>query len=1021
MNIENLRSTLENNHQEVTVITPNLVRATQSYRDKPFAVRYFDLSNNIYAHSERLNEYLDEVLSEDFFDVERPIDLRWNNYLYFITSDDTDENTEYFRAKNAIESNKEYARKFVVKESELARVLKLSRNTNTSNADEEKDIYATWVKILNDKNIGYLMDFDLSISKAVKKIASNETGKLESVSIISQLNNSERIAIKKPLDKLIKQGFRNFPQENEFSFGSHVNLITGPNGHGKTSLLEAIEYLYCGSTKRNDTNIFTQITGLFKGEEVVLQTGSEKKYAKQLKTRNLNWYGKNDLRGSTLDDSFARFNFMDTDAAVRVSIDSSSKSLSEDISRIILGAEAGKASDRVTRLEAALEKEYFSSIRGAEKHRVSLGLLEDEKNSIASYTTQSDVYKERLISYLNDFGWKQSLDISDVISAESLANDFSIVKNKCKLIENTNIATLEHDLELNINKEKEFASLCEKQSGFKLELSQLQTKKNLIINQISGLNELKRYRGLALQELDELRKKQSIELDSLRRKLSIVGDKTFGDFEFKDAKLSTCISSLDFEVDEYTNSISQIKTEIAKHEHSQKVVDNLKNKLLSTAKHILESTKEHSNCPLCETAFEEGELVKAIFEKNQQESHSMVGDAHDRLEKLVQDKLILQDKSQSLRLLDRYCSDLIDITIENAILLVQSDRNKFEQLNSELENTLSRLSDCAQEGLTVAKLKELTLKYETRNLDDTDIDVKFNLLNDELEIAEKGINSKLADLSETESSLDNFISLTETHSTPSIKDVEDLLATNVVKLKEKISSYEKLREYIQFENKISLKLLVLKLNEAQDIALKYIASYKQESETNNRIKDLTKNIAIEQEKVSNLERSIKNLGATRNSLGELLKGENSLESIKNKLLKQNARVISEVFSKIHSPCEYKIHVAENEIKLIEESTGNAKTLREVSTGQRAAFALSLFLTMNITLNTGPKVILLDDPISHVDDVNMLSFLDYLRELAITGDRQIFFATPNTKLANLFKHKFKFLGEGQFREIKMIRS
>ena len=46
--------------------------------------------------------------------------------------------------------------------------------------------------------------------------------------------------------------------------------------------------------------------------------------------------------------------------------------------------------------------------------------------------------------------------------------------------------------------------------------------------------------------------------------------------------------------------------------------------------------------------------------------------------------------------------------------------------------------------------------------------------------------------------------------------------------------------------------------------------------------------------------------------------------------------------------------------------------------------------------------LIDDPIAHVDDLNALSFLDYLREIAIDGKRQIFFTTANEKIASLFE-------------------
>jgi DNA repair protein SbcC/Rad50 len=61
------------------------------------------------------------------------------------------------------------------------------------------------------------------------------------------------------------------------------------------------------------------------------------------------------------------------------------------------------------------------------------------------------------------------------------------------------------------------------------------------------------------------------------------------------------------------------------------------------------------------------------------------------------------------------------------------------------------------------------------------------------------------------------------------------------------------------------------------------------------------------------------------------------------------------------------------------------------------------------LKNGPNIIMFDDPISFVDDLNCLSFLDYLR-LSIIKDRQLFFATANAKLASLFEKKFSFLGD-----------
>jgi chromosome segregation protein len=129
-------------------------------------------------------------------------------------------------------------------------------------------------------------------------------------------------------------------------------------------------------------------------------------------------------------------------------------------------------------------------------------------------------------------------------------------------------------------------------------------------------------------------------------------------------------------------------------------------------------------------------------------------------------------------------------------------------------------------------------------------------------------------------------------------------------------------------------------------------------------------------------------------------------------------VADSIFKRIHAPSEYMV-TAEARTPLRRRDNHLAVRLNQVSTGQRAAYALSLFLAMNAQVKTGPKVIVLDDPISHIDDLNALSFLDYLRNLVLKSDRQVFFATADEKIAGLFAHKFGFLGD-EFKTIELTR-
>lgn len=138
-------------------------------------------------------------------------------------------------------------------------------------------------------------------------------------------------------------------------------------------------------------------------------------------------------------------------------------------------------------------------------------------------------------------------------------------------------------------------------------------------------------------------------------------------------------------------------------------------------------------------------------------------------------------------------------------------------------------------------------------------------------------------------------------------------------------------------------------------------------------------------------------------------------------LRENRASIEAIFSQIHSPAEF-AGIGSSLSTLLRKESNKEASLSEISTGQRAAFALSIFLAQNAHIsNTAPPVILIDDPIAHVDDLNSLSFLDYLREIALSGEKQIFFSTASNKLATLFERKFDFMGSDDFKRFNLERT
>jgi recombinational DNA repair ATPase RecF len=162
----------------------------------------------------------------------------------------------------------------------------------------------------------------------------------------------------------------------------------------------------------------------------------------------------------------------------------------------------------------------------------------------------------------------------------------------------------------------------------------------------------------------------------------------------------------------------------------------------------------------------------------------------------------------------------------------------------------------------------------------------------------------------------------------------------------------------------------------------------------------------------------KRLAEAKSAL-DRLQAEHSLKTAMESALQQNRSGIEAIFTHIHSPAEFS-GLGAQLTTLVRKTNGKETSLSEISTGQRAAFALSIFLAQNAKLTAAPPVILIDDPIAHVDDLNSLSFLDYLRDVALMGQRQIFFATASDKLATLFERKFDFLGSEGFCRFDLRR-
>jgi len=175
-----------------------------------------------------------------------------------------------------------------------------------------------------------------------------------------------------------------------------------------------------------------------------------------------------------------------------------------------------------------------------------------------------------------------------------------------------------------------------------------------------------------------------------------------------------------------------------------------------------------------------------------------------------------------------------------------------------------------------------------------------------------------------------------------------------------------------------------------------INAFLQQQENAPRIERLR----VEQEKL------VQKIVRTQNAINQLDKLTESHEFAQN-FIEHHINRISEVFGALHMPKEFDRLVLHE--KQLTGVRGSALVpIKHMSTGQKTAVALSVFLTLNSAMKTAPHFILIDEPVSNIDDLNILSLLDFLREMVIEHGKQIFFTTANYNVRKLFRRKFSFL-------------
>jgi exonuclease SbcC len=379
------------------------------------------------------------------------------------------------------------------------------------------------------------------------------------------------------------------------------------------------------------------------------------------------------------------------------------------------------------------------------------------------------------------------------------------------------------------------------------------------------------------------------------------------------------------------------------------------------------------------------------------------------LNKYKSNLLIEENKLEKYQNIDRLLSDKISGE--------QNKSNQFNQIidknNIACSNMEKRINEIDQ---MLQRLNINTYKYlndEIINDEYSKIHSKINVLEDQKEAIEKKVEvTKIKYLKDKEQ-------------VEKLKDIikEDELSLN----KERIylENFERKAEtlditYLDLNVEIEGKIRVIesemrKTNEAKDI----IKRYKCQIELNEIERDISK---LQNDLNENRECYDKSLKYFQDLTIAKVQAEEWVapltksvsEAIETRIIKYQENI----FGMFKAMIPYSFNIDDVKMKYEENGVEFSLSYKKYSDAGEPRFYLScaqvniLALSIFLTLSTRQKwsrlnTVLLDDPVQHLDELDVVAFLDNLRAMAL-NKKQIIISTCDKKLYLLMMHKFSLL-------------
>ena len=960
-------------------------------------------------------------------------DIRWNIYLIIVFPN----SIAFDGILAAIEKNDEYSRKIFMREDDFIKFIKygmLGDIGHKSSLALKTDILLIWDEELDKIGANGCL-YNKFESKHVTDFIS-EGKKILPVGRPSQRFRKENTLTKrdeltiKSIENLKITDFRSHCLGKELDLKvSKMNLISGSNGCGKSSICEAVSYALTGNSSDKSGTVVANCINK-QGNHVIHKS---KKTLNDQRALDLLWYGTVTIGYKTsLHKNFRIFNYLDTTPQNDEKID-----INEILKNLIYGEETVESRKLLNRYY----EEFTTHLKSMQKERKEITdyILElTQKKDQNSYyiVDTTDLLRDLVRIGFQDY----SLDkLNETDSLNNLKDKFLYVTNSVEtiqdyLVDSYDINTV-NDItdrldeyknrydELNKNLPNENVVTLELESIMK-QLSENEVDKSKYENDISVYTTIRNTVleinndkiidqdsiNLFINKFIDAQKKIK-QLTSLQAEYMDIYTKSIQEYTEKD------LIQIDIVIEEIKSSVLELENSIDEKKNRLTSFVRLKSDLFDIGKKVLQENNTSTTCPLCNHLF------------------STRSDLEDAIK-------------ISIDLSDSFTQEISEIEKERNSL--QNTLNEKNKIKAEIDSNLKR-SRMRNQFLKILHenygIKGESLKLsDTRNLVDNMIieyktfvsrnEYNYELLND---IMKTHIYNLYCEVPETQ----NFISFLDTNlkvfasSLNAVmkeidmgnkrKSILEGKLSNIIDLKSKLAN---LGSDINDLNAVISSFEIIKdsfpiILNSQDLRewivlytniLNYINQITINLNKAKESKHLDELISEQNEKLEGVINKINSCKSVTNIISSLPKLEDNM----HEFISENASQIEHIFRLIHRPKEFSdLRIENGEISFIRESTQERIKQNEISTGQNISLMFSIMLCLYLSAQNAPQIILLDEPVANMDDMHILNLIDILREL-ILKDTQIFFTTANDQVASFLRRKFSFFGSS-FKHVMLERN